>query len=157
MEARFGLAGVRKVPFPHLTLLAFEELPHPQVNELLARVSQATAPFTLEASGIGVFNDPARILFAPVVQTPGLNLLHRLLYEDLKEMGARISDLYAPGRWVPHITLAQGQGTAATYGEAVAFLLGEHLKLPFEVRNLTLLDWIGPRYEPCERFPLMGR
>jgi hypothetical protein len=31
------------------------------------------------------------------------------------------------------------------------------LELVFEVRNLTLFDWLGPRYEPCDRFPLMGR
>lgn len=156
LEDRFGLKGVRKVPFPHVTLLGFDGLTHPDVKDLLERLSQGTAPFELEACGIGVFNDPAPILYAPVVQTPALHLLHRAVYEQLRELGGHVYELYAPGRWVPHITLAQGQGTPGAYGEAVELLLKEPLHLSFEVRNLTLFDWIGPRYEPCDRFPLMG-
>jgi len=45
LEARFGLRGPRKVPFPHVTLLGFEGLTHPQVKELLERVFQCHQPF----------------------------------------------------------------------------------------------------------------
>jgi len=157
LEDKFGLAGVRTVPFPHVTLLGFDGLTHFRVKDLLERISQATAPFTLAATGIGIFNNPATILYAPVVQTPSLHLLHRVLYEELKDLGGRVSDMYMPARWVPHVTLAQGEAVSGSYGDAVDLLLKENLHLEFEVRNLTLFDWIGPRYEPCDRFPLMGR
>jgi len=156
LEDHFGLSGVRKVPFPHLTLMAFDQLTHPQVKDLLERVSQSLPPFRLEANGLGVFNEPARIIYAPVVMTPVLHHLHRELHEGLKALGGTIPAIHAPASWVPHITLAQGEATQGTYGEAVEFLLRGELKLSFEVRNLTLFEWIGPRYEPCDRFPLMG-
>lgn len=156
LEDRLNLAGVRKVPFPHVTLLGFDDLTHPQVKDLLERLSQATAPFQLEACGLGFFNDPAPILYAPVVQTPALHLLHRALHGQLLDLGGKVYDLYTPGRWVPHITLAQGPGAPGAYGEAVELLMKEPLRMSFEVRNLTLFEWIGPRYEPCDRFPLMG-
>jgi 2'-5' RNA ligase len=157
LEDRFGLMGVRTVPFPHLTLTAFEGLSHYQVKDLMERISQAMAPFMLEATGIGLFKEPARILYAPVVQTPHLHKVHHVLYEEIKALGGTIPEIYVPTRWVPHITLAQGEASAGSYGEAVDLLLKEDLHLSFEVRNLTLFDWIGPRYEPCDRFPLMGR
>ena len=157
LEGKFGLSGVRMVPFPHVTLMGFEELDHPPVKDLLERVSQASAPFELEACGLGLFNEPARILYAPVVLTPSLNLMHRVLYEELKELGARIPKYYRPSHWVPHLTLAQGEAAQGSYGGAVDLLLQEPLQMTFEVRNLTLFDWIGPRFEPCDRFPLMSR
>jgi 2'-5' RNA ligase len=157
LEEHFGLTGVRKVPFPHLTLLGFEGLSHSEVKDLLERVSQGTAPFALETNGLALFADPAPILFAPVVRTPVLHRLHNALYRNLKDLGGQVPNLFEPDHWVPHITLAQGEGSKGSYGQAVDYLLARDLHIVFEVRNLTLFDWIGPRYEPCDRFPLMGR
>jgi 2'-5' RNA ligase len=159
LEGRFGLKGVRKVPFPHLTLLGFDGLTHHDVKDLLERLSQGTAPFTLETNGLALFADPSRILFSPVVRTPVLHRLQHVLYRNLRDLGGQVPRLYEPEHWVPHITLAQGDAGPSTYGEAVAYLLSlkADLNIAFEVRNLTLFDWIGPRYEPCDRFPLMGR
>lgn len=157
LEEHFGLTGIHKVPFPHLTVLGFDGLTHMDVKDLLERISQGTAPFVLETNGLALFKDPARILFAPVVRTPVLHRLHNALFRNLKDIGGQVPALYEPDRWVPHITLAQGDAAKGTYGEAVDFLLKQDLHIAFEVRNLTLFDWIGPRYEPCDRFPLMGR
>jgi 2'-5' RNA ligase len=156
LEDRFGLAGVRAVPFPHVTLLGFEGLSHAEAKGVLERVSQATPPFSLEASGVGLFNDPAPILYAPVVPTPGLHGLQRAICEGLEALGAQTFRLYRPELWMPHITLAQGTPAQGTYGAAVDALMAENLHIVMEVRNLTLFQWIGPRYEPCDRFPLMG-
>ena len=157
LEIRFGLKGPRKVPFPHITLLGFEGLTHPQVKEVLKKASHTVAPLALETCGLGVFLAPARIIHAPVVVTPPLARLHNLLFEELEWVGAAIAPLYLPEAWCPHLTLAQGDPVRGSYGEAMDCLLQEELRLTFEVRNLTLFDWIGPRYEPCDRFPLMGK
>ncbi len=156
LGAQFGLAGIRRVPFPHLTLLGFEGLDHDRAKEVLERFSQETAPFALEAHGLGLFHGPSPILYAPVVKTPTLEALHRSLAAAFQALGAQTYPLYEPDRWIPHITLAQGAPARGTYGEAVDLLLGMDLHIPFEVRNLTLFQWIGPRYEPADRFPLMG-
>lgn len=157
LEAEFGLSGVHKVPFPHVTLLAFDQLTHFDVKDLLERISQSMPPFMLETSGLGLFGAPARILYAPVVKTPVLFELHQVVCGELAKLGGQIPPLYHPERWVPHVTLAQGDTSRGTYGQAVDLVLQQDLRLSFEVRNLTLFDWIGPRYEPCDRFPLMGR
>jgi len=157
LGAAFGLSGIRMVPFPHVTLLGFDGLDHQEAKAVLERLSHETAPFRLEASGLGLFHGPSPILYSPVVKAPVLQDLHRTLVGAMRAVGAQTYRLYEPDKWIPHITLAQGAPTRGSYGEAVDLLLGEDLHLPFEVRNLTLFQWIGPRYEPCDRFPLMGR
>jgi len=156
VETRSGLKGTHKVPFPHVTLLGFDGVSHPQVKEILERVSQVTGPFELSTQGIGIFREPAPIIYAPVVRTPSLDDLHRRLHHQVAALGGTLSELYQPDRWVPHITLAQGPASPASYGELVEHLLKEELEIRFDARNLTLFQWVGPRYEPCDRFPLMG-
>lgn len=157
LETRFGLTGVRAVPFPHLTLMGFEGLAHAQIKNLMERISQSTAPFLATTSGIGLFDEPARVIYAPVIRTPSLHNFHRVLHEEIRDLGGVIPDHFSTHGWVPHITLAQGDAPPAVYGRAVERLLDQKFSLTFEVRNLTLFMWIGPRYEPCDRFPFLGR
>ncbi len=57
---------------------------------------------------------------------------------------------------MPHLSLAQGDLARGQLAAVVEVLAALDLELEFEVRNLTIYDWVGPRYEPRERFPLLG-
>lgn len=157
LETVLGIRGVRRVPFPHVTLFGFEGVPQTQVQDLLEACCEDLPPLRLNAAGLGIFLKPQPVLYLPVIRAPRLDLLHRTLWEGVANLQGHLFPLYGPDRWMPHLTLAQFDLRPQHLLEAVALLAEEDLSLPFEVRNLTLFDWIGPRYEPRERYALRGR
>ncbi|HQL48833.1 MAG TPA: 2'-5' RNA ligase family protein [Holophaga sp.] len=157
LENVLGLRGVRRVPFPHVTLFGFEGVSQPQVQDLLDERCDEASPLILGAVGLGLFLKPQPVLYMPVIRSPGLDALHRALWEGVADLQGHLFPLYGPERWIPHLTLAQFDLEPGRLLEAVAALMDEDLSLSFEVRYLALFDWIGPRYEPRERYPLRGR
>ena len=156
LEKEVGISGVRRVPFPHVTLFGFEGLGYPEIQAALEDCSDRTAPLSLQSLGLGMFLSPLPVIYSPVIRSTELTDLHRILWETIGRLGGRMFGLYAPDRWIPHVTLAQFDLTRGNYVRAMQVLAELDLHLPFEVRNLTLFNWIGPRYEPQERYPLLG-
>ena len=156
LEEELGLSGVRRVPFPHLTLFGFDGVEYPAIQKTLEDFSASTAPLTLNAIDLGIFLKPMPVLYTPVIRSPELTILHRRLWDIVSAMGGRMYGLYAPERWIPHMTLAQFDLTRDNQLPALKLLMDLDIQLEFEVRNLTLFTWIGPRYEPQERYPLLG-
>ncbi|HNX32758.1 MAG TPA: 2'-5' RNA ligase family protein [Holophaga sp.] len=156
LEAKVGISGVRRVPFPHVTLFGFDGLDYPQVRKCLEDFSVDTPPLDLRSVGLGVFLKPMPVIYSPVIRSPRITDLQRELWERIARLGGQMYGLYSTERWIPHITLAQFDLTLANQEPALRALMELDLELRFEVRNLTLFNWIGPRYEPQERYPLLG-
>lgn len=156
LEKEVGVAGVRRVPFPHLTLFGFDGIEYPTIQRTLEDFSGNTAPLALHSVGLGMFLKPMPIIYTPVIRSPELSELHRSLWEMVSNLGGNMYGLYSPERWLPHMTLAQFDLTRDNHLQALKVLMDLDLQLEFEVRNLTLFNWIGPRYEPQERYPLLG-
>jgi len=157
LEARLGLRGVRKVPFPHVTLLGCEGIDHPRIQEVLDELCFRTPPLELRSIGMGLFTRPMSVLYAPIIRNQALSALHRELWHAIEGLGGNLFKLYSPELWIPHMTLAQFDLTPENQIEALRVLLEVDLELVFEIRNLTLFDWIGPNYEPRERYQLRGQ
>jgi 2'-5' RNA ligase len=156
LEAQLGIRGVRKVPFPHVTLFGCEGIDHPSIQEVLDELCFRTPPLELRSIGLGLFARPMPVIYAPVIRNQALSELHQELWEAVGRLGGSRFRLYSPEQWIPHMTLAQFDLTRENQLEALRLLLEEDLELSFEVRNLTLFDWIGPKYEPRERYQLRG-
>ena len=156
LEREVGLSGVCRVPFPHLTLFGFDGMEYPRIQETLEDFSGRTAPLTLHGKGLGMFLKPMPVIYAPVIRNPKLTELHQNLWETVSGLGGHLYGLYSPERWIPHITLAQFDLRRDNQLLALQVLMELDLQLAFEVRNLTLFNWIGPWYEPQERYPLLG-
>lgn len=156
LEARLGLWGVQRTLFPHVTLLGCDGLDRPSLQAVLEDFSHRLAPFSLRTAGLGVFLRPKPVLHAPVIRTPALSRLHLRLWEEVGRLGGDRYDLYSPERWLPHLSLAVGDLTPDNLLEALAILADMDQELRFEVTNLTLFEWIGPCWEPLERYPLLG-
>lgn len=156
LEQEVGISGVRRVPFPHVTLFGFEGLDYPGIRGVLEEVSGATIPLSLRSLGLGMFLHPLPVIYSPVIRSLELTELHRVLWDRIRGMGGETFGLYAPERWIPHVTLAQFDLTRDNLMPACRTLADLDLDLPFEARNLSLFNWIGPRYEPQERYPLLG-
>lgn len=156
LEREVGISGVRRVPFPHLTLFGFEGIEYPRIQRILEDFSGSTVPLTLHSVGLGMFLKPMPVIYTPVIRSLELSELHRSLWETVSGLGGHMYGLYAPERWLPHMTLAQFDLTRDNHVPTLEALMELDLQLEFEVRNLTLFNWIGPRYEPQERYPLLG-
>lgn len=157
LEADLGLTGVRKVPFPHLTWLGCEVLDTPKLMVGLEDLTATLAPVPARSASLGIFLKPAPVLHLAVVRNPEVDFVHGRLWELVEGCAMDMHGLYRPDIWVPHITLAQGDLTPESLPRAVSLLADLEVPLSFTLRNLTLFHWIGPRFEPIERFPLRGR
>ncbi len=156
LEKELGIVGVRRVPFPHITLFGFDGIEYPTLQKTLEDFSGTTSPMTFFAVGLGMFLKPMPVIYMPVIRTPELSALHQELWDTVSAHGGSMYGLYSPERWIPHMTLAQFDLTRENHAPALELLMELDLQLEFEVRNLTLFNWIGPRYEPQERYPLLG-
>lgn len=157
LEGELGLKGVRKVPFPHLTWMGCEMLDTPRLVDLLGSLGQAQAPVQALSASLGVFLQPAPVIHLAVVSSPAVEALHRRLWNLVEPCAEEMHGLYRPELWVPHITLAQGDLKPEMVPEVMKLLGHIPFPLDFTFKNLTLFQWIGPRFEPIERFPLTGK
>jgi 2'-5' RNA ligase len=157
LEAGVGVKGIRKVPFPHMTLFGCEGIAHSALEPMVEEVTAKTPPLQLRTVGLGLFLRPQPVFYAPIIRSPQLADLHQRLWNEAGTLGGRLFGLYAPNRWVPHMTLAQGDLQPDDLARVFSALVSLDLELEFEVRNITIYDWIGPRYEPRDRYPLLGQ
>ncbi len=156
LERELGLQGLRRVPFPHVTLLGYSGLDHGHFRNELEACVERLGPITLRTSGLGLFFQPHPVIYLPVVRSRALTDFHREMWESVGTRGGRLDPHHAPDAWTPHLTLAQADLTPESQLDAVRILSRLDLSLEFEVRNLTLFEWIGPRFEPLDRYPLLG-
>jgi len=149
-----GITGVKKVPFPHITLAGCHGVEAPAIQEVMEELSRRVPPLRLNAVGLGLFLEPEPVIYVPVVRGRLLEELHHQLWEALSHLRGEMYPFHAPERWLPHITLAQFDLRRERLAQVMATMTKLDVNLEFEVRNLTLFDWIGPRYEPQERYAL---
>lgn len=91
-------AGIR----PHISLVAYEELP--AEAEARLRELAAAPPLPVLLDHLGLFLHPEPVLFVEPLVTPALLELQRRAYAGLG--GQHTNPYYMPGRWAAHCTLA---------------------------------------------------
>ncbi|WP_425588108.1 2'-5' RNA ligase family protein [Streptomyces prasinosporus] len=102
---------------PHVTLATCEEL-HPPARAELAAILDDGLPAPFRLDGLLRFAGRTRVLAWRVVADAELVELHRRVWEVLAATEAgRLNPLHAPGRWVPHLTLARSRRTSARWPE----------------------------------------
>ncbi|HZC07881.1 MAG TPA: 2'-5' RNA ligase family protein [Ktedonobacterales bacterium] len=151
-------AAVQRVPYPHVSYHVAEDYNLTRTGEVLGRVASATQPFTVRMMGLGAFEEPGLVLYLAVERNAALNALHATLWRALADAGAASgeSPLYAPGSWIPHITLAQGDLTRAALRAIQSAWAGRDLRREVRVSDLTLLYQPpgGATHTPVMRFAL---
>jgi 2'-5' RNA ligase len=129
LRVRTGIEEVSS-PTPHLTLLVLLEAPSlREVDDTIATVAGASAPFTARARGFGAFadEDAQPVLYTPVVRGDALARLHRSLYDAFVELGARIDGHYGPDTWIPHVTICNQDLTPEHLGDLTRSLARDHM------------------------------
>ena len=139
-------------PPPHLTLHAAQEYDMGRVERMLRSLARSMPPFATRCEGLGLFRSGALTLYLPVVRTPRLSLLHRNVFEEVRDHAANPEPYHHPDRWIPHVTIAQEGLSEENLGEVVRYL--SRLELSFELPIATLaavVEGEGPQVALTEQ------
>ena len=124
-------AGIR----PHLTLAIYEELDcRPCENELVKITSKTPSP-SIQFTHLGLFTNPEPVIFAAPLVTKELLDFHNELQIRLAGDGKNSWELYKPGKWVPHCTLALGYKIE---NQAEIIRLCQEMPLPMHVQAVQM-------------------
>jgi 2'-5' RNA ligase len=105
---------------PHVTLAIMPDTaPVAEVEKATFNVAARWASFSMTLAGLGVFPGTPAVIWAAPIVTAMLLTKHAELHLALTPFG--VHEHYAPGAWVPHVTLTkEGSVSAARAIEAAA-------------------------------------
>jgi 2'-5' RNA ligase len=139
LRAKLGECGLCKMPFPHFSYHVAEQYDVDLVESVLPRLASHRATFRVRTAGLGVFSGDHPVLYVPVVRNPALSTLHQRLWQELAEASTGTLEYYHPERWMPHITLADGDVLKDHLPDVVHLLSARAFNWEIEVTNLSLI------------------
>ena len=137
MRQRFGVGHPDVTAMPHFTYHVAEQYDEEKVSEILQEIAGQERPFSITASGIGIFPAPDPIVYVPVIRSPELNRLHAQLFPRLSAVAQNNNIYYAPDTWLPHITL--GHIPLAKLGSITQWLHQQTINWTITIDNFYLL------------------
>jgi 2'-5' RNA ligase len=154
LEQHCGLIGVRVTPLPHFSWLIADEYNLLSIRPILKEICDATSPFTVMTTGLGIFSGVVPVIYIPVVKNNRLVQLHHLIWEATFSMSRDSSFYYSPEMWLPHITLAHGDVDRENLNCAVSSLAFSDFNWEIPVDHLTLVyqaegqeGWLRMRFD----------
>jgi 2'-5' RNA ligase len=139
LEKNCGLSGIRTSPYPHFSWLSAEELKWNAIQTRLRRICASTQSFKVRTAGLGIFTGPRPILYLPLVKTLELMRLHERIWKAELKYLVQPNAYYAPGSWIPHITIAYGDLTLENLPCAITDILNNPLELDILVDNVSVI------------------
>ncbi|MBE2224821.1 MAG: 2'-5' RNA ligase family protein [Anaerolineae bacterium] len=140
MRQRFGLGDPEIEALPHFSYHVAEQYDEVSVAEILQEMAGEKRPFTITASGIGIFPAPSPIVYVPVVRTQELTKLHANLWSRLESIAQDSNPHYAPNRWLPHITLGHHEITLEKLGILSQWLHQQAINWTITIDNFHVLS-----------------
>ncbi|WP_420641914.1 2'-5' RNA ligase family protein [Candidatus Leptofilum sp.] len=156
LKQRFGVGSPQATAVPHFSYHVAGDYQLEKLPAILAETAAATPPFTVKATGIGIFPGELPVLYIPVARSPELQALHQTLWLKLEAIAQESINYYAPNIWFPHITLGHSDITSANLGPIVTWLNNQLLDWDVRATNLTLLHDNGDLHVPLHRAMLEG-
>lgn len=139
LEDCCGLARAARVtPFPHFSWIVAADYDAARVTAALDRIADDARSFCAPTAGLGIFTGPRAVLYIAVARTPALMNLHERLWRELETAHSGVLDYYRAERWMPHITLAEGDVDPDRLARAVRLLAERDLAWQLRVDNLVL-------------------
>lgn len=106
---------------PHLTVFAAEDLDVVRYRAALVELAAAQAPLPVTFHSLGEFGGAGGVVYLAPTLNRDLLDLHSRFYAAAEPYARSFAGYYAPGQWVPHVTLAY-QLPEAQLGPAVGVL-----------------------------------
>ena len=128
---------------PHISLTGVEAGEPDSTARIIADAARVTDGFELRLSAIGIFaageGGTGSVVFLAPTASAGLTRLHQIVFEQLEDSGIDNSDLYAPGRWVPHCTAATGVDDLKLE-EVIGICNASYAFGPVRIEQIALMD-----------------
>lgn len=139
LDVGCGLKAIYATPYPHFSFHIAERYDLEEIDAVLTKIVKSIPPFTVRTTGLSFFTGPSPVVFVPLVASQELISIHQLLWEQTTQTAERLSVLYSPGRWVPHITLANKDVRAENIGCVTGQLSVESFDWEIEIRQFGLV------------------
>jgi 2'-5' RNA ligase len=139
MRQRFGVGHPDATAVPHFSYHVAEDYDADKLADVLQNVASQERPFTITASGIGIFPAPSPIVYVPVVRNPELTHLHAQLWPLLEAIAQESFVHYTPDTWIPHITLGHDDITLEKLGPITQWLHRQAINWTITIDNFYVL------------------
>lgn len=136
---KFGVHGVHQTPVVHLSYHVAEQYDQQRLYGILDEIMPDCVPFTVHTHGLGIFTGVHPILYVAIGFDDTLYELQHKLYEAVHLISTMPHPLYTPERWVPHITLAEGDVSHEMLPDVIRLLSERDFYWEIEINNLSLL------------------
>ncbi len=140
LETECELQGINATPLPHFSWQIAEDYEWDALDIALKEITDATQPFKVQTSGLGLFTAENPAVYIPIVRTKELSKLHEMIWDRLAPISTDTSPFYSPPFWMPHITLAYGDVDAEKLHCLLDKLAFRPVYLEIEINNLTLIQ-----------------
>jgi len=141
LEQHFGLRGVLAFPYPHVSFQLSDGYSFTTIQERLRDTVARFRPIQVHTTGLGLFIQPAPVLYVPVVRSTALERIHRLLWKAFPPLQGD-GGYYAHNQWMPHITLAVGDLKAEMLPGVIELLSTRDFHWEITLDNLTFAQQI---------------
>ncbi len=157
LQEKCGLVTVNEVSFVHLSWQGAVDYQLEPAHIHLHEIASQTPAFPIRVAGLGIFTGKEPVLYLHVVADQTLLSLHRQLWDKLSPYADEPNAYYAPGLWVPHITLAYGVLLPNDLSCAVTQLMYEPFSAELEIDNLAFIYLRDGSVGIDSRFDLVPR
>jgi 2'-5' RNA ligase len=134
-----GLKDISMTPLPHFSWHVAEDYDWPALGAAMQEIAAAFQPFTVWASGLGLFTDKSPVVYIPIVRTKALSEYHQTIWDRLTPLSTKPSAYYGPSSWIPHITLAYGDVDANNLPCLMNKLAFSPIFWEINIDNLTMI------------------
>ncbi len=153
LERTFGLVVLaRQTPIPHISYYVAERIDAGKIRSPLQVIAQQAVPFSARATGLGLFTHPHLVLYVPVVRSVALTALHGLLRPAFAAAAAQPTRYYEADRWLPHITLAQGDLTDDNLPAVLHWFRQTSIDWEITINNVALIANAPHKFRPEDTF-----
>lgn len=138
LDQHFAIKSVWQNPIPHFSWQIAEKHDINAIVPILESFSKGHEPFTIETQGLSHFDGEEMVLFIKIVPEKQIIDLHKKLWTLLLAHSEKVSMIYSPQTWVPHITLASQGLTTAVLRDIKQYLMAEPFHWRMRVDNILL-------------------
>ncbi len=91
---------------PHVTLAIYDNLDCQLCERKIARAARIMRGLTLNFAYLGVFHSESVVVYLGATPTQELLAIQKRVHGILNSIASNPWDLYLPGKWIPHCSLA---------------------------------------------------
>jgi hypothetical protein len=156
-ENEFDIQHPFATPVPHVTHIQAEDIRQDDLEAALTTFAEQQAPYTLHASGLGIFTGEKTVVYMALVRNLALNHIHSRLIDSLYSTIEGMSEEHLINYWMPHISLLVPGMGSNQLADVIQFLSAQSFERDITVSKLALLDGSDKSASPYFTINLTGQ